>query len=213
MRWGSYSIRNKLKPLTRSLQAIKKKYEESQNEIEKLKASAQDQKFKIDVLEAEKLRTVLKCEIPHHVLDMGVSFNFIKVSLKPFPSLEAEKKSFEVRLNEANLKLKLKTAQCDSLLASREKDDAPSSVKNPLQTIQTENEPIVSTSSSRKPPQPKQRKRKLTNSANKENLSNNGNKICTRSRWAIFLTRSNELRTVTVRCLECLNRTVNTNIF
>jgi len=140
----------------RNLQAIKKKYEESQSEIEKLKVSAAEQKLKIDVLEAEKL------------------------------SLEAEKKSNEVRLNEVNLKLKIKTAEYDSLLAQRAKDDESSSTRNPLQPIQPDNEPIASTSSSRTPPVPKPRKRQTPeqpapNSANKENLRSNAKKMCTRS--------------------------------
>ena len=53
---SDWMLKNWVKPLSRNLQAIKKKYEESQSEIEKLKVSAAEQKLKIDVLEAEKLR-------------------------------------------------------------------------------------------------------------------------------------------------------------
>ena len=71
----------------RRLQAIQKKYEEQQNEIV-------EQKLKIEVLEAEKLR------------------------------LEADKKSLEARFDEVDVKLKLKTAQYESLLA-KQKNDSP----------------------------------------------------------------------------------------
>ena len=53
---SDWMLKNWVKTLSRNLQAIKKKYEESQSEIEKLKVSAAEQKLKIDVLEAEKLR-------------------------------------------------------------------------------------------------------------------------------------------------------------
>ena len=53
---SDWMFKNWVKTLSRNLQAIKKKYEESQSEIEKLKVSAAEQKLKIDVLEAEKLR-------------------------------------------------------------------------------------------------------------------------------------------------------------
>ena len=53
---SDWMLKNWVKTLSRNLKAIKKKYEESQSEIEKLKVSAAEQKLKIDVLEAEKLR-------------------------------------------------------------------------------------------------------------------------------------------------------------
>ena len=89
------------------MQSIKKKYEEAQKTIEK-------QKLKIDILEAEKV--TLQAEKNN---------------------LEAEKKMFEVRFEEVNLKLKLKTAEYDSLLAKR--DGAESSTQK---QSMTEDEPI-----------------------------------------------------------------------
>ena len=128
------------------------------------------QKLKIDILEAEKL--TLQAEKNN---------------------LEAEKKTFEVRFEEVNLKLKLKTAEYDSLLAKFEKDEQESTAQSTahLQSeviVIDDDEPIgMAKSVSKKGPIPKPRKRKATeksasNSANKENSIGNSNKRLTRSR-------------------------------
>ena len=128
------------------------------------------QKLKIDVLEAEKL--TLQAEKNN---------------------LEAEKKTFEVRFEEVNLKLKLKTAEYDSLLAKQEKDAQESTAQS---TAHRQSEPIVIDddetigmveSVSKQGPTPKPRKRKATgkstsNSANKENSIGNSNTRLTPSR-------------------------------
>ena len=78
-----------------------------QKKYEESQKEIEHQKLKIDVLEAEKL------------------------------TLQAEKTSFEARFEEVNLKLKLKTAEYDSLLAKR--DGAESSTQK---QSMTEDEPI-----------------------------------------------------------------------
>ena len=124
------------------------------------------QKLKIDILEAEKL--TLQAEKNN---------------------LEAEKKTFEVRFEEINLKLKLKTAEYDSLLAKFEKDEQESTAHLQSEVIVIDDdEPIGMVKSvSKKGPTAKPRKRKATgksasNSANKENSIGNSNKRLTRSR-------------------------------
>ena len=124
------------------------------------------QKLKIDILEAEKL--TLQAEKTY---------------------LEAEKKTFEVRFEEINLKLKMKTAEYDSLLAKFEKDEQESTTHQQSEPIVIDDdEPIGMVKSvSKKGPTPKPRKRKATenspsNLANKENSIGNSNKILTRSR-------------------------------
>ena len=134
-----------------------------QKKYEESQKAIEHQKLKIDVLEAEKL------------------------------TLQAEKTSFEARLEEVNLKLKLKTAEYDSLLANLEKDDQESTAQSTahLQSeliVIDDNEPIGMVKSvSKKGPTPKPRKRKATaksasNSANKENSIGNSNTRLTRSR-------------------------------
>ena len=132
------------------------------------------QKLKIDILEAEKL--TLQAEKNN---------------------LEAAKKTFEVRFEEVNLKLKLKTAEYDSLLAKSEKDEKESTAQSTagLQSeliVIDDDEPIGMVKSvPKKRPIPKPRKRKATeksasNSANKENSIGNSNKRLTRSRQTYF---------------------------
>ena len=135
------------------------------------------QKLKIDVLEAEKL------------------------------TLQAEKKTVEVRLEEINLKLKLKTAEYDSLLAKQdeaeEKSTAQSTEKS---TIDQQSEPIVIEDESiemvksapKKGPTTRSRKRKATetsisNSANKENSDGNCNTRMTRLREDLISKESNSM--------------------
>ena len=150
-----------MKTYVRNLQTIQKKYEESQNQIEK-------QRLKIEILEAEKLTLQAEKNI-----------------------FEAEKKTFEVRFEEVNLKLKLKTAEFDSLLAKQVSDKqestAQSSANQQSDPIIIEDESIeMAKSAPRKRPTPKPRKRKasgisIADSANKENSVDNSNKM-TRSR-------------------------------
>ena len=152
----------KVKNHVRNLQTIQKKYEEAQKTIEK-------QKLKIDILEAEKV--TLQAEKNN---------------------LEAEKKMFEVRFEEVNLKLKLKTAEYDSLLAKQDKDEEESAAQS---TTDQQSEPIVIEDESiemvksapQKGPTPKSRKRKATeksisDSSNKENSVGNCNTRMTRLR-------------------------------
>ena len=156
----------KVKTYVRNLQTIQKKYEEAQKTIEK-------QKLKIDILEAEKV--TLQAEKNN---------------------LEAEKKMFEVRFEEVNLKLKLKTAEYDSLLAKQDEDEEKSTAQSTEKsTIDQQSEPIVIEDESiemvksapQKGPTPKSRKRKATetsisDSANKENSVGNCNTTMTRMR-------------------------------
>ena len=126
------------------------------------------QKLKIDILEAEKL--TLQAEKNN---------------------LEAEKKTFEVRFEEVNLKLKLKTAEYDSLLDQKEKNEQESTAQSTAQSevivIDDDESFGMAKSVSRKGPIPKPRKRKATgkstsNSANKENSIGNSNTRLTPSR-------------------------------
>ena len=152
----------KVKTYVRNLQTIQKKYEEAQKTIEK-------QKLKIDILEAEKV--TLQAEKNN---------------------LEAEKKMFEVRFEEVNLKLKLKTAEYDSLLAKQDKDEEKTTAQS---TTDQQSEPIViedesiemDKSAPQKGPTTRSRKRKATetsisDSSNKENSVGNCNTTMTRMR-------------------------------
>ena len=99
---------------------------------------------------------------------------------------------FEVRFEEVNLKLKLKTAEYESLIAKQDKDEEKTTAQS---TTDQQSEPIVIEDESiemvksapQKGPTPKSRKRKATetsisDSVNKENSVGNCNTTMTRMR-------------------------------
>ena len=149
-----------------------------QKKYEEAQKTIEKQKLKIDILEAEKL------------------------------TLQAEKKTVEVRFEEVNLKLKLKTAEYDSLLAKQDKDEEKSTAQSTEKsTIDRQSEPIVIEdersiemvkSAPQKGPTPKSRKRKATetsisDSANKENSVSNCNTRMTRLREDLISKESNSM--------------------
>ena len=85
-------------------------YEQSQLEIENLKSVLGKTQADLQRIKSKYEEQILKNEI-------------IQAEKE---SLEAEKKTFELKFNEISLKLKLKTNQYDSLLSSRQTDCNPS---------------------------------------------------------------------------------------
>ena len=129
-----------------------------QKKYEDSQKAIEKQKLKIEILEAEKL------------------------------TLQAENKTLEVRFEDVNLKLKLKTAEYDSLLAKQEKDAQQCTAHQQSEPIVIDDVELIKMGKSvpRKKPTPKPRKLKaseisISDSDNKENSVDNSDKM-TRSR-------------------------------